>query len=79
MDSFDGTGQFKPGKLKRLIKAQGNGCLADIANDRGSRYTDNPIEMRDALREYVNSPFGKSLLAIRSSSSQEEKGNWLVQ
>ena len=28
--------------------AEGNGCLADMQNIRGSGYTSNAIEMRDA-------------------------------
>ena len=59
VDSFDGTRRFKPGEWRILVKTQGNGCLTDIPNVRGSRYTGNAIEMRDALRDYVNSPFGK--------------------
>ena len=35
VDSFGGTGQVKPGEWKRLVKAQGNGCLTDMPNVRG--------------------------------------------
>lgn len=59
VDSLDGTGWFTPGEWRRLVKAEGNGCLADIPNVRGSRYTSNAIEMRDVLRGYVNSSFDK--------------------
>ena len=59
VDSFDGTGRFKPGEWRRLVKAEGNGCLTDIPNVRESRCTGNAIEMRDAVRDYINSPFGK--------------------
>ena len=45
VDSFDGTGRFKPDEWRRLVEAQGNGCLTDIPNVRGSRYAGNAIEM----------------------------------
>ena len=32
--------------------------LIPLRNVRGSRYPDNPIAMREALKEYLNSPAG---------------------
>ena len=75
VDSFDGTGQFKPCEWRRLVEAQGNGCLTDIPNVRGSRYTGNAIEMRDALRDYVNSPFGKFPWQLDHVRRTGKKGN----
>ena len=68
VDSFDGTGRFKPGEWRRLVKTQDNICLTNIANVRGSRYTGNAIEIRDVLRDYINSLVG--LPAIRSCPSR---------
>ena len=73
--SSDSIGWFKPGEWRRLVKAQGNGFLRDIPNVRGSLYTGNAIEMRDALRDYVNSPFGKVPCQLDHVRHTEEKGN----
>ena len=75
VDSFDGTGRFKPGEWRRLVEVQGNGCLTDIPNVRGSHYTGNAIEMRDALRDYVNSPFGKFPWQLDHVRRTGKKGN----
>ena len=75
MDSFDGTGSFKPGEWRRLVRVQGNGCLTHIPNAGGSHYTSNAIQMRDALREYVSSPFSKVSWQLHHVRRTGKKGN----
>ena len=75
VDSFDGSGQFTPGEWRRLGKTQCNGCLTNIPNVKGSCYAGNAIEMRDALRDYVNSPFVTVSWQLDQVRRTGEKGN----
>ena len=50
--------------------------MTDIPNVRGSGYTGKSIEMRDALRDYVNSPFGKAIWQLDHVCCTGEKGSW---
>ena len=75
VDSFDGTGKFKPGEWRRLVKAQCNGCLTNIPNVKGYCNAGNATEMRDALWDYVNSPFVKVSWQLDQVRRTGEKGN----
>ena len=46
---------------------------------RGSGYIGNASEMRDALQDYVNNPFGKATCKLDHARCTWKKGNWQVQ
>ena len=58
IDSDDGSGTIKPGEWRRIIDADAGGCLRPIARVRGSRYSGTALDMREALKEYLNSEAG---------------------
>ena len=58
---------------------QVNCCLTDIPAVRVSGYTGNATEMRDALWDYVKSPFGKSTWQLDHVRCTGEKRNWQEQ
>ena len=57
VDSEDSTGRLKPGEWRNIV-ASDNGCLQSMPNTRGSRYAVSAIEMRSAIRDFVNSSPG---------------------
>ena len=56
VDSEDSTGNVTVGKWRKNEDANE---LVSLPNVRGSRYSQDALSMRDALKAYVNSPLGK--------------------
>ena len=56
VDSEDSTGNITVGKWRKNEDANE---LVNLPNVRGSRYSQDALSMRDALKAYVNSPLGK--------------------
>ena len=56
VDSEDSTGNVTVGKWRKNEDANE---LVNLPNVRGSRYSQDALSMRDALKAYVNSPLGK--------------------
>ena len=57
IDSEDSTGRLKPGEWRRIV-ASDNGCSQGIRKTRRSRYAISATGMRDAIKDFVNSPTG---------------------
>ena len=57
VDSYDNNGTIKPGQLRHIVQYGGSG-LTEVQNVCGCRYSNNAIEMREALKEYLNSEAG---------------------
>eukprot|EP00794_Sanderia_malayensis_P012483 gene12483-13766_t len=53
-ENEDSSGRIKPGEWRRIVESD-NGCLQRIPKSRGSPYTVSATEMREALKNYVNS------------------------
>ena len=73
VDSYDGNGQIKNGEWRRLVTP--DGALPSISKVRGSRYTEDAIQLRDALKTYVNSEKGSlpwQLNHVRKTGKNEE-------
>lgn len=58
VDSEDSNGRIKPGEWRSIVDADARAGLQDIPRVRGSRYAGSAAEMRDALKEYLNSADG---------------------
>ena len=58
VDSENGDGSFRPGDWRETVGEDGNGCLKDINKIRGSRPKESSIDMRAALKGYLNSETG---------------------
>lgn len=59
VDSFDGSGNILPGEWRRITSADdGSGAFCSLPATRGTRYRNHAIEMREALKAYVNSEEG---------------------
>ena len=56
VDSEDSTGNVTVGKWHKNADANG---LVNLLNVRGSKYSEDALSMKDALKPYVNSPLGK--------------------
>eukprot|EP00112_Aurelia_sp_Birch-Aquarium-sp1_P024049 Seg7421.1 transcript_id=Seg7421.1/GoldUCD/mRNA.D3Y31 product="Protein ANTAGONIST OF LIKE HETEROCHROMATIN PROTEIN 1" protein_id=Seg7421.1/GoldUCD/D3Y31 len=56
--SEDSNGRIKPGEWRSIVDADARAGLQDIPRVRGSRYAGSAAEMRDALKEYLNSADG---------------------
>ena len=56
VDLEDSTGNVTVGKWHKNADANG---LVNLPNIRGSRYSEDALSMRDALKAFVNSPLGK--------------------
>ena len=52
IDSYDGNENLKPGEWRR--ERQGDGCLQNMNNVRGSRPTKSAKAMREAVKLYLN-------------------------
>ena len=57
VDSTDKSGVINPGEWRRQI-GPNDGCLLDLCNVRGSRPAKSATEMREAIKDYVNSEEG---------------------
>ena len=55
-DSYDDTGNLQEGKWRTL--AVGNEGMLPISRVKGSRYSNNAVEMRNSLRRFLNSEEG---------------------
>ena len=55
-DSYDDTGNLQEGKWRTL--AVGNEGMLPISHIKGSRYSNNAVEMRNSLRRFLNSEEG---------------------
>ena len=59
VDSFDGSGNILTGEWRRITSAdEGSGALCSLPPARGSRYRNYAMEVREALKAYVNSEQG---------------------
>ena len=56
VDSQASSGEIRPGKWRRIVDDVAG--MSSIPNVRGSRYSNNAIAMREALKDYVNSETG---------------------
>eukprot|EP00794_Sanderia_malayensis_P007639 gene7639-8480_t len=50
-DSENGSGEIKPGEWRKIV--EGGSGLQTISRVRGSRYANDAIDIREALKEYV--------------------------
>jgi len=57
-DSIASNGDFVPGDWRSLVNNT-NPLMTNLQSVRGSRYRQDAIFMRNCLKEYVNSAFGK--------------------
>ncbi|XP_057297594.1 putative nuclease HARBI1 [Hydractinia symbiolongicarpus] len=57
VDSTDTNGEITPGEWRRQV-GQNEGCLYDLCNVRGSRPERSATEMREAIKDFVNSEEG---------------------
>ena len=70
VDSEDKDGHFKPGEWRSLISNY-DGGLVPVPNVRGSRSRENPLKIRDKLKDYLNSEEGsleRQINCIRRTS-----------
>lgn len=58
VDCYDNSGNIKPGEWRSAVSKEQEGALRQIPKVRGHRYTDNSLEVREALTKYVNSDQG---------------------
>lgn len=58
VDSEDATGKMHPGKWRRIVEEGSNGALRSLCRPRGSRYRQSAVDIRENMKEYVNSPEG---------------------
>ena len=59
VDSFDGSGNILPGEWRRITSAdEGSGAFCSLPPTRGSRYRNYAMEVREALKAFVNSEQG---------------------
>ena len=59
VDCENATGEIKPGEWRRLtVPVESSGALRPIANVRGSRYLNAAVDVREKLKQYVNSSEG---------------------
>ena len=56
VDSQASSGEIRPGEWRRIVDDVAG--MSSIPNVRGSRYSNNAIAMREALKDYVNSETG---------------------
>ena len=56
VDSQASSGEIRPGQWRRIVDDVAG--MSSIPNVRGSRYSNNAIAMREALKDYVNSETG---------------------
>ena len=56
VDSQALCGEIRPGEWRRIVDDVAG--ISSIPNVRGSRYSNNTIAMREALKDYVNSESG---------------------
>ena len=56
IDSYDGNGNLKPGEWGQ--ERQGDRCLQNMNNVRGSRQTKSAKAMRETIKLYRNSDNG---------------------
>ena len=55
VDSFDGSGNILPGEWCRITSADEEfGALCSLPPTRGSRYRYYAMEVREALKAYIN-------------------------
>ena len=52
IDSENSNGSIKEGFLRDIIRSEGVAGLQEIGNVRGSRYQQNALEQREALKDY---------------------------
>ena len=59
VDSVDDTGRIKEGDWRSVVPSSSTHFgITNISNVRGSRYSDEAVNMRDALMNYLNSEEG---------------------
>ena len=58
IDSENSTGVIQPGHWRGMVHENQNALLQRLPPVRGSRYNGSAVDMRDALKEYVNSDIG---------------------
>ena len=58
VDSEDGSGDVRPGEWRQIVRNDSRGALVNIAPQRGRRYSNSAIEVREALKKYFVSDFG---------------------
>ena len=59
VDSVDDTGRIKEGDWRSIVQSSSTHFgITNISNVRGSRYSDEAVNMRDALMNYLNSEEG---------------------
>ena len=59
VDSEDSTGEIKPGEWRNIVSAgRGDGALRPLPCMRGSRLLKSAVEVREVLKNYVNSNEG---------------------
>ena len=58
VDSENANGEIRPGHWREQVRNDANSLYTSLSNARGSRYSDDAVQMRDSLKEYVNGPSG---------------------
>ena len=59
LDSFDGSGSILPGEWRKITSAdKGSGEICSLPPSRGLRYRNYDMEVREALKAFVNSEQG---------------------
>ena len=53
VDSEDSTGQIKPGEWRSIVHGD---AFTPLQKPHNTRYATNAIDMRNALKEYLNGP-----------------------
>ena len=58
VESRSSNGQIKEGEWRSLIEKRESSAFYDLNPVRGSRYTKDTLQVRETLRDYVNSEPG---------------------
>ena len=58
VDLEDSSGKIKPGHWREILTENKNALLQKLTPVRGSRYKGTAVDMRNALKDYVNSEIG---------------------
>ena len=59
VDSFDDSGNILPGEWRQITSTDdGSGAFCSLPATRGTRYRNHAMEMREALKAYVNAEQG---------------------
>lgn len=58
VDSYDSSGKILPGHWRSMVKDDDRSAFRDLSLPRGSRYLSSAMQVREAMKSYVNSEEG---------------------